>query len=328
MKKKIFSLLLVMMMSISMLVGCSKSESITVDNEKINIVCSIYPIYDWVKEIIGQDNEKFNVTLLMDSGLDYHSYKPSADELISISNADLFLYVGGESDSWVNEVVESSVKGKVIKLLDTLGEYAKEEEVVEGMNEESHEHEEHESNTEEIEYDEHIWLSLKNAKIILEEIKNDICELDVENKDIYESNSSKYNNKLSELDARYEEAVSNSKVKTILFADRFPFRYLVDDYGLEYYAAFTGCSTETEASFETVIFLANKLDELEINNVITIEGTDNTLAQTVISNTKNKDQNIIEMNSMQSININDIENGISYINVMERNLDALKLALN
>ena len=149
-----------------------------------------------------------------------------------------------------------------------------------------------------------------------------------ENKDVYASNAAAYQEKLSDLDTEYQNTVDSAKQNTLLFADRFAFRYLVDDYGLNYYAAFSGCSAESEASFKTVTFLADKLDELGVKTVLTIEKSDDRIAQTVIENTETKDQKILELNSMQSITSDEIADGVTYLSVMEDNLNVLKEALN
>ena len=213
---------------------------------------------------------------------------------------------------------------KTINLMEVLADSIKEEETVEGMQESEHGHE-HED---EKEYDEHVWTSLHNASAVCDAIAETLTEMDPENKDIYQSNAEAYQKKLSALDAEYQDTVETATQNTLLFADRFPFRYLTDDYGLNYYAAFSGCSAESEASFKTVTFLAGKLDELGLKTVLTIEKSDDRIAQTVIENTETKDQKILELNSMQSITSDEIADGVTYLSVMEDNLDVLKEALN
>ena len=203
---------------------------------------------------------------------------------------------------------------------------AKEEETVEGMQEEAHDHDEHDHD--EIEYDEHVWLSLRNAETLTQTIANTLCELDFANAPAYQENAASYIAQLKELDNQYKDAVNNGQHMTILFADRFPFRYLADDYGLTYFAAFAGCSAETEASFETIAFLARKVDELQLPVVLTIEGANHAIAETVVSSTQAKNQAILTMNSMQSVTAKDAENGESYLGIMAENLNVLKEALN
>jgi len=177
------------------------------------------------------------------------------------------------------------------------------------------------------EKDEHVWLSLKNAKTLVGAIADALQELDPDNKDTYAANASAYIEKLSALDGAYQSAVDGAARKTVLFGDRFPFRYLVDDYGLSYYAAFAGCSAESEASFETVSFLAKKVDELKLPCVLTIEGKNHKLAETIVQSTAGKKQKVLTMDSMQSMTSKDAANGATYLSVMEQNLSVLKEAL-
>ncbi|MBQ3646078.1 MAG: zinc ABC transporter substrate-binding protein [Synergistaceae bacterium] len=289
----------------------------------VEVVATIFPIYDWVKEISkGSD---VNINLLLDSGVDLHSFQPAVDDMVKIAKCDVFVYVGGESDEWVEDSLKNVVnKNQVsINLLKILGDKVKSEEIVEGM-EHEHEHHEHEHESES-ESDEHIWLSLRNAEIICKYIAEKLSELDENNKEIYSQNCSEYVKKLSELDSEYDEVIDKSMRKILLFADRFPFRYMADDYGLKYYAAFSGCSAETEASFETVMFLSNKVDELKLPYVLTIDGTKHKIAETVISNTKSKNQKILVLDSMQSTTLN---NNTSYLEIMQKNLETLKTVLN
>ena len=325
-------------------------------NGKLQVVTTIFPEYDWVREIVGQGENSVDtsaaddveITMLLDNGVDLHSYQPTAADIARISTCDVFIYVGGESDAWVDDALKEATNKDmvVINLLDVLGETVKEEEIVEGMEaeeeEEDHEHEasEEEASMEdadedghhhdegEIEYDEHVWLSLKDAKILTQDIADRISSVDAENAEAYKANVTAYNEKLSALDADYQSAADNAKVDTILFGDRFPFRYMVDDYGINYYAAFVGCSAETEASFETVIFLAGKVDELGLPAICTIEKGDQKIAETVKNNTKSQDQKILTFDSLQSVTSSDVAAGETYLKKMTDNLDVLKQALN
>lgn len=471
---------------------------------KKSIVCENFPSYDWVKNIVG-DSKSFDVTLLQNNGTDLHSYQPSIKDIAKISNADMFVFVGGESDKWVEKSL-SNAKNKnmvVVNLLETLGDKVKEEEIVEGMEAEEHEHShntsfkesdikartlsewngtwqstyphflngtldavwhhkaEHDStmsfadykkkyetayktdvltikingdfveyitkkdsskakykysgyvfrltddnsaqvrfkfekvsgdkNTpkyiifsdhnfkpakpehfhiycsdkdfasiewesvhfptyypenmtgkeiaeelmgghhhhdeEETEYDEHVWLSLKNAIFLVNELSSKIQNLDSTNVSVYKKNTKLYTENLSALDSEYEKVAKSAKTKTVLFGDRFPFRYLTDDYNLKYFAAFVGCSAESEASFKTIAFLSKKVDELGLNAVLTIERGDKKIAKTIISNTKTKNQQILEMDSLQSVTEKDIKNGRNYFSAMKNNLEVLKKAL-
>lgn len=340
--KKITALLLALFMLVGALAGCGKQND-TNQTDKLSIVTTIFPEYDWVREILGEKADNAEITMLLDNGVDLHSYQPTADDIVKISDCDLFIYVGGESDEWVEDALRNAANRnmKVINLLEVLGDSVKTEEIVEGMQEEEHEHEdaeehEHEDahahedaeeHEHEEETDEHVWLSLKNAKMLVGVISKALQELDPNNKDIYAANADAYVKKLSALDAEYQAAVDAASNKTILFGDRFPFRYLVDDYGLRYYAAFVGCSAETEAGFETISFLAKRVDEWKLPCVLTIEGAQHKIAETVVRNTTAKNQRVLTMDSMQSTTSKDVKNGTTYLSVMEKNLSVLKEAL-
>lgn len=508
--KKMIPLFLVLTMAVGLLAGCGKknaAEKGESDSNKLSVVTTIFPEYDWVKEILGDKAGSTDLTMLLSSGVDLHSYQPTADDIVKISDCDLFVYVGGESDGWVESVLKNADNKnvKVINLLNVLGDSVKTEETVEGMQETEHAHdhskevstfEDHEvqdrslsdwagswqsaypfaldgtlddafaamaeegemtadeyktyyqngyktditniniegdhiaftyedgkkvgsdykyigyyiqnwstgtkaamyrfeavdrtsgapiyiefndhmiesaapehfhirmsnesfdaivdpekswptffpadmtgedlcehmeghghDHDHEEEADEHVWLSLKNAKTLVDAISNALQELDPDNKDAYAANAAAYIEKLSALDGAYQSAVDGAARKTVLFGDRFPFRYLVDDYGLRYYAAFAGCSAESEASFETVSFLAKKVDELKLPCVLTIEGKNHKIAETIVENTAEKNQKILTMDSMQSMTSEDVTNGTTYLSVMEQNLSVLKETL-
>ena len=331
--KKIISLIVVMLMVIGTFAACGQNEaasdagssagSASGSDKKISIVTTIFPIYDWTKNILGDKAKDADLTMLLDSGTDLHSYQPTADDVMKITNCDMFIYVGGESDDWVDEALKD-VKNKdmvVINLMDALGDKKKEEEVVEGMEEE---HEEEEGP----EYDEHIWLSLKNAVILCGEIEKGLEKIDPDNADTYKANLETYTEQLNNLEGDYAEAVKNAKTKTLLFGDRFPFRYLADDYGLDYYAAFSGCSAESEASFKTISFLAKKAVELGLEDILTIDNSDKKIAKTIIDNTKTKAQKVLNLDSMQAVTEKDVNEGADFIKIMKDNLSVLKEALN
>ena len=328
----------------------TKSEAKTDDaNKKFSVVCTIFPEYDWIRQLVGDKKDNYEITYLLDKGVDLHSYQPTAEDIAKIANCDLFVYVGGESDGWVDDALKESKNDKmqVVNLLETLGKNVKPEEVVEGMQEEDehdhdhedadHDHEDKEKDhnhedadhdhEEETEYDEHVWLSLRNATALVNTLAEKLQTIDPENKDYYAGTAADYTAKLGDLDSRYLATIKKAKVKTVLFGDRFPFRYLVDDYGLKYYAAFVGCSAETEASFETVAFLAKKTDDLKLKSVLVIENSDQKIAKKIVETTKDKNQNIVVLNSMQSITNEDIANGATYLSIMESNLKALASAL-
>lgn len=487
------------------------SQTEIADDKELSIVCTIFPEYDWVKQILGDHAEHAEITYLLDSGVDLHSYQPTALDMAKIAECDLFVYVGGESDEWVEDALADAVNPdmQVINLMEVMGDAAKEEEVKEGMeHDHDHEHEhaeieeddiqdreltdfagnwqslyplleagdlaeyvehhaeehdepadevleelaekwgcdvtaisidgakidftyadgtkksgeykyagyspvladdgdvkavlyqyeresgespkyvmfndhgfepskaehfhifygdgtdfettkkdfkytpyfipdglngeeavemleghnhskteEHEHEEGEVEYDEHVWLSLKNAKTFCTEIADKLSILDSANKDDYKANLDAYTAQLDTLDGEFKTLTDGAKQKTLVFGDRFPFRYFVDDYGLDYYAAFVGCSAETEASFETVVFLAEKMDELGCGTIFTIEHSDRKIAQTIIDNTEAKNQKIAEMNSLQSVTKDQLDSGVTYLSLMQANYDTLKGAL-
>ena len=324
--KKILSFIILASMVVASLSACS--APVKKKSDKLKIVTTIFPEYDWVNAVLGDKAADAEVIMLLDNGVDLHSFQPTAADIANIADCDVFIYVGGESDGWVADALSEATNKdmKVINLLDVLGDKVKEEEVVEGM--EGEEEEEEEAGEEEVEYDEHVWLSLRNAQILVREISDVLGEADPDNKDTYTKNADSYIEQLESLDNDYKIVVDNATYKTVVFGDRFPFRYLVDDYNLSYYAAFVGCSAETEASFETVVFLANKVDELGINNILIIENAKDDIAKTIIENTESKSQNILTINSMQGTTSKDVKEGATYLSIMQDNLDVLNEALN
>jgi zinc transport system substrate-binding protein len=331
-KNKLYHIFTVLILLVLVLSSCSNNNTFAERDNKIKVICTTFPQYDWLREIIGEEINDYEITLLTDKGTDLHSYQPSAEDIAKISNSDLFIYVGGISDEWFNSALKEAINKniKTINLIELLGDSVKKEDFIEGMEPDEHEHEEddEDGHDEEVRYDEHVWLSLKNAQIFVEEIKNTLIELDSENAEIYIKNSVEYSKKLTELDKEYQNVVDSARTKTVLFADRFPFRYLIDDYGLSYYAAFAGCSSETEASFETIAYLSNKTEELKLQSVLVIENTRSKLADTIISNTSNKNQKILVLDSLQSVTEIKLKDGYSYLTAMRNNLEALKEALN
>ena len=302
-----------------MLAGCAPKQQ--KNQTKLKIVATTFPQYDWIREIIGKDNANVDLQLLMKNGGDLHSYQPTAGDIANISDANLFVYVGGESDEWVDDALKEKTNKdmKVVNMMQALGDDIDEEE--EGLEKESEDHEE-------IEYDEHVWLSLKRAQKIVKAITDELVELDPTNVKEYQANAEAYITKLSTLDKSYESTVNTVKDRTWIFADRMPFHYLAKDYGITTYAAFNGCSTETNASFETIVSLAKYADELGIKHIMTIEGSDKKLAKAVIENTTDKNQDILTLNSLQSVSQSDIDKGLTYYGAMEENLKVLAQSFN
>lgn len=324
-----------------MFVACgADSEKKAPANKKISIVAAIYPQYDWLKNVLGERADSVELKLLVKNGTDLHSYKPSAQDIASIAGADLVVYVGGESDGWIEKALAATSKaGRVeVNLMKALGDRVKEEEVVEGMQaeeehhhehaEEAEEHEDEHHHHEEVENDEHIWLSLKNAWILVNALAQSLSKVDSANSSIYTANAVIYNAKLLALDSEFTTAISGASQKTVLFGDRFPFRYLVDDYGIKYYAAFVGCSAESEASFETVTFLANKMDLLALPAILTIDGSDGKIARAILeASKKSKETPVLVLNSMQSVTDEQVKAGADYLSMMRDNLEVLKKAI-
>lgn len=326
--KRIICLILALALAFT-LCACGPKSAPESDG-RLKIVTTIFPVYDWVRSIMGTAAQDADIVMLLDDGVDLHSYAPTAEDMLSIADCDLFIYVGGESDEWVEGALES-VKNDdrtVLCLMDVLGDSLKEEEIVEGMQaEEEHEEGEGHDHEEGPEYDEHIWLSLLNAQKLCKKIAEALAAVDPQNANAYTGNEAIYSEQLQSLWKDYENAAANARFNTVLFGDRFPFRYLTDDLGLGYYAAFVGCSAETEASFETVSFLADKVDELGLPCVLTIEKSDGRIAQTIIENSYSNGVEILAMDSMQSVTVKDVNAGVNYLSIMQSNLEVLEQAL-
>ena len=404
MKKNMLSGIISLVLAVSALAGCSQNSVPEISNSsqpggastgKVSVVCTSFPQYDWVCQLTKGLDDEFEITYLQNTGADLHSYQPSAVDIATIGSSDLFIYIGGESDSWVEGALKNAVNPDLISIsmLDALGSRVKEEELKEGMQEDDHDHdsedhdhddheignheaEEHDQDSQdhdhsdkahdqdsqdhdhdntahdqdsqdhdhdntahdqdsedhhheegEVEYDEHVWLSLRNAEDLTEMIADRLETLAPESAATVKANCDNYVAELKGLDHEYETAIETAPVKTIIFGDRFPFRYLVDDYNLDYYAAFVGCSAETEASFETISFLTNKVDELQVPAILTIENGDQKVAKTILNNTKSKNQQILVMDSIQSVSQEAINGGKTYLGAMEENLKTLKIAL-
>ena len=356
---RMLCMLMILSVSVWSLMGCGsqgqqsgatlpESAAGTGRSDSLRIVTTSYPQYDFVRQILGNNPAGIEVTYLLGSGVDMHNFQPSAEDIISIRTSDLFLYIGGESDLWVETLIGQIREDafRPVALADMVE--MKAEKIVEGMQHEHEEDDDDHSHEEEddhdhvqdgevlpadddsrsSEFDEHVWLSLKNAEAMVDAVCDEITALDPEHKAFYLENAAAYITQIRELDSRYAEMVQSAGRKTILVADRFPFRYLADDYGLTYYAAFPGCSAETEASFDTVVFLAEKVGELKLPAVFKIEGSNGKIAETVIANSTQPEAGILTLNSIQSVSNEDITAGVSYLGLMEENLNQLKEALN
>ena len=298
--KKVLILLLI----IISITGCTKQ----VKNEKTKIVTTNFPCYDFVRAIT-KDVDNIEVDMLVTPGSEIHDYEPTPKDIINIKKSKLFVYTGGESDNWVKKIIKENNNVKIMDLVDL-----KKEELVEGMEGEDEE-----------EYDEHVWTSPKNAIKIIDKLKEKIIKIDNKNKNEYEKNAEEYIKKIKEIGKEIENIVKTSKRKTIVFADRFPFRYFTDEYGLEYYAAFKGCSESTEASSKTITFLIKKIKEEKIPVVFHIELSNKKIAKVISKETNTK---ILELNSAHNISKKDFEKGITYVDIMKKNIESLREALN
>lgn len=315
--KKLSAVILAALLILCVFCGCGGNNDTV---KGIRIVCTAFPQYDFAKNVLG--DIAGSVVLLTENGEDLHSYEATASDIVEIGTADLFIYVGGVSDEWVGGILKSANNPelKTLAIMDCVETL--DEERVAGMH---HEHEHEEKHGHEAQKDEHVWLSLTNAAAITDAISGRLCEIDPANASAYSANASAYIQKLNSLDSEYRNVVDSAKRNVLLFADRFPFRYLTESYGIEYHAAFAGCSSESEASFETMAFLIDKTKELSLPVVLTIDGSDGSLAKTVCSETGAESRTL---NSCQSVSKSDIENGTTYLGIMTSNLEVLKEALN
>ena len=321
--KKIKYFIIAVIFVSAIFAGCSGEWG---NNGKISVVCTTFPQYDWARQIIGEENtDKFDLTFLINSHVDLHSYNPSVPDIAKIKKCDVFIYVGGHSDEWVDEVLKDANPDikliNLIEILEDMGLIKSDEHEYEDDDHDGHEDEDEE-------HDEHIWLSLRNAQLLCAEIAEVISETDPENAQSYKNNLNAYTAKLSALDLEYQAAVDAAAFDSLVFADRFPFLYLTEDYSLNYYAAFHGCSAETEAGFGTIVSLANHINQLGLNAVMVTESSDQSIAKTVISETQNKNQKILVLDAVQSVTSADDKNGVTYLSIMENNLNVLKEALN
>lgn len=319
MLKKIFSAVLGMALVFSA-AGCSQTSRTS--SKGLKVVCATAPLYDWTKNIT-EGTDSTDLSLIIGNGTDLHSFQPSASDIISIKSADVLIYVGGESDGWIRDALKETVNKnqQVVCLMDVLKDSVVEEEVVEGM--QGEDEEEGEGEEEGPEYDEHVWMSLRLTRKSCKAIEEALEKVSSKDAAKYKANLESYDAKLSALDKQYEEMVKGARLNTMIVPDRYPFRYLAEDYKLKYSAAFVGCSAETEASFETVKFLADKVKELDPKAVLIIENSDGKLAKTVLETAGKSDVKVEVLDSMQSCG-----KDLDYLKTMTGNLEKLKTALS
>jgi zinc transport system substrate-binding protein len=331
------TLRLLLLPALLLLTGCAGSSKETADsqeNTKLSAVATIFPQYDFVRQIAGDNVE---VSMLLKPGEETHSYEPTPQDILKIQNCDLFIYVGGENDEWVEDILDSidTEHIRLLRLIDCVDTVN--EEHVEGMKEErGHEHEEeeeheHEHGEEEHEThetltpDEHVWTSPKNAIAIVEQIADVLGELDPEQTAVYEENEKAYVSLLEELDDEFREVVSSAKRDVLLFGDRFPFRYFADEYGLKYYAAFPGCASDTEPSAATMAFLINKAKEEQIPVILKMELSNENIANAIAETTHAK---VKTFYSCHNLTAKEFADGETYLSMMKKNVETLKEALN
>ncbi len=339
-----------LVLCLSLLSGCAKPVQMADKDENV-ILCTTFAAYDWVREILG-DTDTFTCRMLVDNGVDLHSYQPSAQDIMKIANCRMLVYVGGESDTWVSDaLVESGNENIVaISLLDLVGDRALNEVELEGVeghhhhdhDDEDHDHDEHgheaeitdydehgheaETTDHDDHYDEHVWLSLKNAIVCTETLADAITKLDSGNSQKYAANAKAYTGELEALDADYQTMRDTATQTTILIGDRFPFLYLAEDYDIHYFAAYSGCSADVEASVHTVTYLAEKLQEYQLPAIYVVDNGTDSLART-IAESADMTPEILHLSSMQSVTKDDIEKGCTYLSYMEENLQMLKEGL-
>lgn len=329
---------------------------------RLRVITTTFPLYDWTRQILGKQLKDVELIQLQDNGVDLHNFQPSVRDIARIAQCDLFVFVGGESDEWAEKALRSQRNPRriAVNLLTELGDAAREEAHLEGMEEHDHDHHhdakhdqdhdkkhdldhdkkhdhdqdhgkkaehDHDHDEEEHELDEHVWLSLRCASRLCQAIAAKLAQLDPAHAAEYQANCKAYVAKLAALDRRYAAMVKSAPQKNLLFGDRFPFRYLADDYGLHCFAAFSGCSAETEASFKTIAFLAGKVDELKLPAVMVLENRHHKIAETVVKTAKSKGVKIITVDSLQSSTSRDAAQGKTYLSVMDNNLVAFRVAL-
>ncbi len=312
MMKRMICGLLVCLLLVLPLCGCGDREE-----ARIKVVCTVFPLYDWVRNVVG-DTEGVEILWLADNGSDLHSFQPSASDMIELATADLAVYVGGVSDAWVGDSLKNGKVNSGMPLSKEEGILLRPVSAESGhTDEDGHTHE----------TDEHLWLSLENAILCVERIALRLGELDAAYAEEYRANAEEYTAKLRGLASSFGERIAGVEQPRVLFADRFPFVYLIEEYGIEYRAAFSGCTTDVDADFSTVIELANTVDRWGLRYVLVTESSDLSLAEGVIRATEGKDQTVLRMDSMQAVRAEEAESGVTYLSVMEENLSTLLLAL-
>lgn len=311
MRRILLAALALAVLAAGLLSGCSLVEK--PQDGKLQIVTTIFPAYDFAREIFG---DKAEITLLLKSGTESHSYDPSARDIVKIDGSDLFIYNGGESDAWVENILKTADEVNAVKMMSFV-EALEEEELIGVENHDEHDHDEDE-------YDEHIWTSPKNAALIVEGIASEAARLDAANANYYTKNAAEYSEKILDLDSRFSELLAGES-RFFVFGDRFPLLYFFKEYGLNCYAAFPGCGAETEPSAQTIAFLTEKLANGDtVPSVFCIELSNRKLAETLAGENSLP---VAEFHTCHNITADDFEAGESYVSLMERNYQMLQSAL-
>lgn len=322
--KRILSFILICCLCLS-LAACGTAPEQTEDG-KLTIVTTIFPEYDWLRNLTA-GSDGVEVQLLIDKGVDLHSYQPSVRDIVTISTCDVFIYTGGASDVWVKDALDTAMNEDmtVIDLMEVLEQHRE----LCAEDDHDHEHDGHDEHDDhEHTADEHIWLSLVNAGLVCHALTEQLQVLDSDNSALYAENYLRYSAEIAALHEQYAETVAAAKYEDIVFADRFPFTYMMEDYGLHHHAAYEGCSAETEVGFETFALLADTVDALGVDHVVVIDDSDLRIAKTVIASSDDQGRGICTMQSMQAVSRKQIDDGITYLDIMEQNLAVLQQVLN
>lgn len=319
MKKKIVLTLFLIISLSGLLMGCngnnSASKDETMDN-KIKVVATLFPQYDFTRQIAG---DKAEVTLLMSPGVESHSYEPSPSDIIKINGSDLFIYTGKFMEPWAQSIIDG-IENKNVKILD-VSQNVSLDKSEEHEDEEEHREADHAAH----EFDPHIWTSPVNAKIMVENILRDLCELDPENADYYKKNAENYLNELTNLDKEFKDIFEASKRKEIIFAGKFALHYFAEEYGMEYEAAFDSCSAETEPSVKVIAELIDEIKEENIPVVYYPELTDPKVARSISDETGAE---MLILHSCHNLSKDELKAGATYLSLMKKNAENLKIGLN
>ena len=306
--------------------GIKKKEAVINQDNKLQIVVTSFPQYDFARAVA---KDEADINMLIKPGVESHSYEPTPEDIQKIENADLLIYTGGKNDEWVEGMLDSldTSKTKLVKLEDCVTLIEEDETVgLEGVS--THSHEDHEDSdhehSSEIEYDEHVWTSPKNAIKIIEKIERVLCELDEQKQETYSKNAQEYISEIDDIDMQIRDIVKHAKRKTLVFGDRFPFKYFVEEYGLDYKAAFPGCSDEMEPSADTISYLIDFIKEENIPVVLHVELSNEKVANTLAEETNTK---TMCLNSVHNVSQQDFEKGVTYVSLMKENIETLKVAL-